>query len=108
MLPPSAGCHGRLVFEDVTFRYNLDDSKLLKDVRRYGRMEDVRSARRSRAAAKATPGEPADEPKCPASPGPRSALEHISFEAEPGAAGGAGWAQRRGQDHPHLPDPPSV
>mgnify|MGYP001495080778 CR=1 FL=1 len=32
---------GELEFEDVTFNYRLDDSKLLKDVKRYGRMEDV-------------------------------------------------------------------
>src|SRR5512142_1472156 len=32
---------GQLVFDDVTFRYNVDESKLLKDVKRYGRMEDV-------------------------------------------------------------------
>src|SRR5512138_3232039 len=32
---------GHLVFDDVTFRYNVDESKLLKDVKRYGRMEDV-------------------------------------------------------------------
>jgi len=32
---------GELVFEDVTFNYQVDETKLLKDVRRYGRMEDV-------------------------------------------------------------------
>jgi ATP-binding cassette subfamily B protein len=32
---------GELEFDDVTFNYRLDESKLLKDVKRYGRMEDV-------------------------------------------------------------------
>ena len=32
---------GDLVFENVTFNYDIDESKLLKDVKRYGRMEDV-------------------------------------------------------------------
>jgi ATP-binding cassette subfamily B protein len=32
---------GELEFDNVTFNYRLDESKLLKDVKRYGRMEDV-------------------------------------------------------------------
>ncbi len=32
---------GDLAFENVTFNYDVDESKLLKDVKRYGRMEDV-------------------------------------------------------------------
>ncbi len=32
---------GDLQFENVTFNYDIDESKLLKDVKRYGRMEDV-------------------------------------------------------------------
>src|SRR5512133_665962 len=32
---------GELEFEDVTFNYSVDESKLLKDVKRDGRMEDV-------------------------------------------------------------------
>ena len=32
---------GQLEFEDVTFNYNVDSSKLLKEVKRYGRHEDV-------------------------------------------------------------------
>ena len=32
---------GELKFDNVTFNYRVDDSKLLKDVKRYGRMEDV-------------------------------------------------------------------
>src|SRR5688572_18789669 len=32
---------GELEFDNVTFNYNVDSSKLLKDVKRYGRHEDV-------------------------------------------------------------------
>ena len=32
---------GELEFDNVTFHYRVDESKLLKDVKRYGRMEDV-------------------------------------------------------------------
>jgi ATP-binding cassette subfamily B protein len=34
---------GQLEFENVTFNYKVDDSKLLKDVKRYGKMEDVKA-----------------------------------------------------------------
>jgi ATP-binding cassette subfamily B protein len=33
--------NGELEFEDVTFNYSIDESRLLKDVKRYGKMEDV-------------------------------------------------------------------
>lgn len=32
---------GELAFDNVTFHYQVDESKLLKDVKRYGRMENV-------------------------------------------------------------------
>ena len=32
---------GNLEFDNVTFNYNLDSSKFLKEVKRYGRMDDV-------------------------------------------------------------------
>ncbi len=34
---------GSLEFDNVTFNYSVDESKLLKDVKRYGRMEDVKA-----------------------------------------------------------------
>ena len=39
---PLPAVKGELVFDDVTFSYKVDENKLLKDVKRYGRMEDVR------------------------------------------------------------------
>jgi ATP-binding cassette subfamily B protein len=38
---PLRDVRGELEFDHVTFNYRVDDSKLLKDVKRYGRMEDV-------------------------------------------------------------------
>jgi ATP-binding cassette subfamily B protein len=38
---PLQDVRGELEFDHVTFNYRVDDSKLLKDVKRYGRMEDV-------------------------------------------------------------------
>ena len=34
---------GELEFDNVTFNYSVDESKLLKDVKRYGRMDDVKA-----------------------------------------------------------------
>jgi len=34
---------GELEFGDVTFNYRVDDTRLLKDVKRYGRMDDVKA-----------------------------------------------------------------
>jgi ATP-binding cassette subfamily B protein len=38
---PLHNASGELEFDNVTFNYHVDESKLLKDVKRYGRMEDV-------------------------------------------------------------------
>lgn len=38
---PLQDVRGELEFDNVTFNYHVDESKLLKDVKRYGRMEDV-------------------------------------------------------------------
>jgi ATP-binding cassette subfamily B protein len=38
---PLQDVRGELEFDNVTFNYRVDESKLLKDVKRYGRMEDV-------------------------------------------------------------------
>lgn len=36
-----ADSKGELIFDNVTFNYKVDDSKLLSEVKRYGKMEDV-------------------------------------------------------------------
>ncbi len=84
---PLEEIRGKLVFEDVTFRYNLDDSKLLKDVKRYGRMEDVGAVLSLGGSGngKENHGESrAEEPDAPLSQAREVALDAISFEAAPG------------------------
>ncbi len=39
--PALQDVRGELEFDHVTFNYSVDESKLLKDVKRYGKMEDV-------------------------------------------------------------------
>jgi ATP-binding cassette subfamily B protein len=40
---PLTDVRGELEFDDVTFTYEVDESKLLSQVKRYGRMEDVKA-----------------------------------------------------------------
>ncbi|MBN2115248.1 MAG: ABC transporter ATP-binding protein [Anaerolineales bacterium] len=98
---------GELEFEDVTFNYRLDDSKLLKDVKRYGRMEDVGAVlslakpttddgRQTKTAGKNGPSsmvsgqedgndsDSAESESREASQAREVALEGISFLARPG------------------------
>ena len=42
---------GELEFEDVSFNYSIDESKLLSQVKRYGKMEDVTTTLSGRPAA---------------------------------------------------------
>ncbi len=75
---------GELTFEDVTFHYSIDESKLLKDVKRYGKMEDV-----GPVLSLSGDGKGKEEGEAPEEEGSRSqardlALESISFHAEPG------------------------
>ena len=84
---PLRDVHGELVFDDVTFRYNVDDSKLLKEVKRYGRMEDVGAVLSlgSDGNGKDGSGSPAEgENEIPASQAREIALDSISFRAAPG------------------------
>ena len=84
---PLKDVRGQLVFEDVTFRYNLDDSKLLKDVKRYGRMEDVGAVLSLGGGGngKESNAEPlAELSDTPISQAREVALDAISFTAAPG------------------------
>jgi ATP-binding cassette subfamily B protein len=79
---------GELEFEDVTFNYRLDESKLLKDVKRYGRMEDVGAVL---SLTEKSNGKKKDEEAASDSGESESssqarevALEGVSFIARPG------------------------
>ncbi len=73
---------GELVFEDVTFRYSVDEKLLLSDVRRYGSMDSVTTAL---SDSKPEPGDGgAREALAPRSQARELALQNVSFRAEPG------------------------
>ncbi len=82
---------GDLVFENVTFRYEVDEQTLLSDVKRFGRMENVDAAlsggkkdlseRSSKENGEAEPASQAEEVHTQAR---LNALEDVSFRAAAG------------------------
>lgn len=79
---------GELEFDNVTFNYSVDASKLLKDVKRYGRHEDVSAVL---SLTSKSNGKKKDEETASTSGEPEStsqardvALSEVSFKAEPG------------------------
>ena len=77
---------GDLTFENVTFNYDVDESKLLKDVKRYGRMEDVGAvlSLAGRGDGKNGPDNGNTNEANTKSQARDVALENISFRAKPG------------------------
>ncbi len=80
---------GELVFEEVTFHYTIDESRLLKDVKRYGKMEDVGAVLSLTGDGNGKEEKGGDE--APDVEGQQTtsqarelALESISFRASPG------------------------
>jgi ATP-binding cassette subfamily B protein len=78
--------NGELVFEDVTFRYTIDEANLLSDVQRVGRMDNVQAVLSGDGN-----GKKGDFFKMPQAGQPpqrsqarEQALENISFRIEPG------------------------
>ncbi len=75
---------GSLEFDNVTFNYQIDESKLLKDVKRYGRMDDVKTVL-SGADSKAEKRAATDSPDTDSTSQARvTALEGINFAARAG------------------------
>ncbi|MDX2138899.1 MAG: ABC transporter ATP-binding protein [Chloroflexota bacterium] len=70
---------GELVFDDVTFRYKTDGDGLLSEVKRYGRMENVKAVLSGDAVSTNGGGE-----KATTSQAREMALENISFTARAG------------------------
>ncbi|RJP47552.1 MAG: ABC transporter ATP-binding protein [Anaerolineaceae bacterium] len=83
--PALGEVRGELEFDHVTFNYSVDESKLLKDVKRYGRHEDV-AAVLSLTEKKKKDDEPAsDSGEADSTSQAREvALEDISFAARLG------------------------
>ncbi|MGD0612506.1 MAG: ABC transporter ATP-binding protein [Anaerolineales bacterium] len=80
---------GELVFEDVTFKYEMDESKMLREVKRYGKMEDVGavlslSGSGNGKEARATGENSEMEAEGSKSQARDVALESITFRAAPG------------------------
>ncbi len=108
---------GELEFDHVTFNYDIDESKLLKDVKRYGRMEDVGgvlSLTKSGNGKENKSDADTDEAESEAhsSQARDVALENISFHAKPGqliALVGPSGAGKTTLTHliPRLYDPTS-
>jgi ATP-binding cassette subfamily B protein len=74
---------GELVFDNVTFRYTVDEDKLLSEVKRYGSMDNVTAVLSlgDKAGEKGNGSQPETETKSQAR---EIALEDISFRAAPG------------------------
>jgi ATP-binding cassette, subfamily B, bacterial len=82
---------GDLEFENVTFNYSVDESKLLSDVKRYGRMDDVTGVLSGHRSEEEKKEDSAGEKGEIDSAGPEvssqareMALESISFKARAG------------------------
>jgi ATP-binding cassette, subfamily B, bacterial len=77
---------GVLEFEDVSFHYSTEGKGLLRDVRRYGQMQDVQAVLSGEAAEKRNSDSVHDEEKTALELGRvrNEVLEQISFRAEPG------------------------
>jgi ATP-binding cassette subfamily B protein len=77
---------GVLAFEDVSFNYGMDERGLLKDVRRFGQMQDVQAVLSGEQTAKPEDGSDGEEARkgVTLSQARDQVLEHISFRAEPG------------------------
>jgi ATP-binding cassette, subfamily B, bacterial len=77
--------HGELAFENVSFTYSLDQTKLLSEVKRYGSMENVTAVlslgKNDDGPQTADGAQPSDESTSQAR---ETALEGISFQAAPG------------------------
>ena len=77
---------GVLEFDDVTFRYTVDEKGLLKDVRRFGQMQDVKAVLSGDSVKEQRSFENVveDEKLAALSETRDQVFEHISFRAEPG------------------------
>jgi ATP-binding cassette subfamily B protein len=77
---------GVLEFEDVSFHYMAHEKGLLKDVRRFGQMQDIRTLLSDDVPLKdrTTENGSEDEKSVALTQAREQVLDHISFRAEPG------------------------
>ena len=74
---------GKLVFDNVTFRYEIDESQLLTDVERHGKMDNVVAAL-SGGEAKSENGKNGKSSAPKVHQAREMALQNISFQIQPG------------------------
>jgi ATP-binding cassette subfamily B protein len=77
---------GVLEFDDVSFHYTMNEKALLKDVRRFGQMQDVRAVLSGDVAASGQKDKNDGEidKSIPLTQAREEVLEHISFRVDPG------------------------
>jgi ATP-binding cassette subfamily B protein len=76
---------GVIEFEDVSFHYIREGKGLLKDIRRFGLLQDTQSAESRDTFKFAKNGKNGDDDeKTPAAPTREEVLDHIIFKAAPG------------------------
>ncbi|MGD0575452.1 MAG: ABC transporter ATP-binding protein [Anaerolineales bacterium] len=81
-----ADVRGTLEFEDVSFRYTVDEKALLSEVKRFGQMQDVKAVLSADQGEARGTGDGGIEAAtlAAASQARDKVLDHISFRAEPG------------------------
>jgi ATP-binding cassette subfamily B protein len=77
---------GDLIFDNVSFKYELREATLLSEVRRYGQIFNVTAvlSGQKQAANSNGKGTPQEEPSLARSQAREYALEHLSFSVEAG------------------------
>jgi ATP-binding cassette subfamily B protein len=78
------GVKGVLEFEDVSFHYESNEKGLLKEVRRFGQMQDVQAVLSGEPGERKEAGNGERDFGETVSQAREEVLEHISFRAEPG------------------------
>ena len=89
---------GTLVFEDVSFRYEIDSSQLLSDVERIGKIDSIAATRSGRG--RNNNGDKSGTFKV--SQARDIALEDISFSIEPGQLVALVGPSGAGKNHAHI------
>jgi ATP-binding cassette subfamily B protein len=94
-VPALADVRGDLEFDNVTFKYDVDDAKLLSEVKRYGSMDNVKTVLSGQSSGDgkdggqrtADRGQALDDEAGPreASQARATALEGVSFQARAGS-----------------------
>ena len=99
---------GDLTFDNVSFRYDVSDRTLLKDVQRFGQMDRVKATLSGYDAETDGKHGVRSEAEQQHNQAREDALEHISSQRARRAACGAGRPQRRRQNDADLSDTPPI